>query len=31
MFKAEIGSLAQNLLKKKETFKNDGCKLLING
>jgi hypothetical protein len=31
MFKAEIQSLAQNFMKKKETLKNEGCKLLING
>jgi len=31
LFKQEIYSMAQNLTKKKEIFKNDGCKLLING
>lgn len=31
LFKSEIQSLAQNLQKKKDTFKNEGCKLLING
>jgi len=31
LFKAEIQSLAQNFLKKKDILKNEGCKLLING
>jgi hypothetical protein len=29
--KGEVHSLAQNFMKKKETLKNEGCKLLING
>ena len=28
---AEVRSLAQNFMKKKDSLKNEGCKLLING
>ena len=31
VFKVEIQLLGQNMHKKKETLKNEGCKLLING
>lgn len=31
LFKSEIQDLAKNFLKKKDTLKNEGCKLLING
>mmetsp|Transcript_15893 Transcript_15893/g.24485 ORF Transcript_15893/g.24485 Transcript_15893/m.24485 type:complete len:270 (+) Transcript_15893:1430-2239(+) len=31
LFKQEIQTLSQNFLKKKDTLKNEGCKLLING
>lgn len=27
----EVRSLAQNFMKKKDSLKNEGCKLLING
>lgn len=31
LWKAEIQEIASSFLKKKDTLKNEGCKLLING